>query len=73
MTKVLATYDPTSYAQAKGKNHWEHAMSSKYESLLRNKTWYLVSLPLGNTLVCCEWVYITNFTTQGQIRKYKAR
>jgi len=64
---------PTYYAQAKGKIHWEQAMSSKYEYILRNKTWSLVSLPLGNTLVCCEWVYITNFTTQGQIRKYKAR
>eukprot|EP00253_Pinus_taeda_P001586 PITA_01586 len=47
MTKVLATDDPTTYAQAKGKPHWEQAMSAKYESLLRNKTWFLVPLPLG--------------------------
>ena len=67
MTKVLATYDPTSYAQSRGKTHWQQAMSSKYESLLGNKTWSLVSLPLGNTLVCCKWVYKTNFTIGGQI------
>ena len=73
MSKVLAADDPTAYAQAKGKSHWVQAMYSKYEYLLRNKTWSLVSLPLGNTLVCCKWVYKTNFTTQGQIGKYKAR
>jgi len=38
MTKVLATDDPITYAQAKGKPHWEQAMSVEYESLLRNKT-----------------------------------
>ena len=73
MTKVLATYDPTSYAQAKVKTLWEQAMSSKYEYFFRNKTWSFVSLPLGNTLVCCKWVYKANFTTPGQIGKYKAR
>ena len=48
-------------------------LCAEYESLLRNKTWSLVPLPLGNNLVCCKWVYKTNFTTQGQIWKYKAR
>ena len=64
---------PTYYAQAKGKIHWEQAMSSQFEYILRNKTWSLVSLPLGNTLVCCKWVYKANFTTRGRIGKYKAR
>ena len=54
MTKVMAIDDPTSYAQAKGKPHWEQAMSNEYESLLRNKTWSLISLPLGNNLVYCK-------------------
>jgi len=26
MTKILAADDPTSYAQAKGKTHWEQAV-----------------------------------------------
>ena len=65
MTKVLATHDPTSYTQAKGKNHWEQAMFSEYDSLLRNKTWSLVPLPLGNKLVGCKWVYKTRFTIKG--------
>lgn len=73
MTKVLATDDPTTYVQAKGKLHWEHAMFAKYESILRNKTWSLVPLPLRKNLVGCKWVYTTKFTAEGQIKKHKAR
>ena len=42
-------------------------MTTEYESLMNNKTWPLVPLPIGKNLVCCKWVYKTNFTTQGQI------
>ena len=55
MTKVLATYDPTSYAQAKAKNHWEQAMFAEYDSLLRSKTWSLVALPLGILYFVVNW------------------
>eukprot|EP00253_Pinus_taeda_P014025 PITA_14025 len=48
-------------------------MYVEYESLLRNKTWSLVPLPLGNNLVSCKWVYKTKFTVEGQIEKNKAR
>ena len=72
MTKVLATYDPTSYAQAKVKTLWEQAMSSKYEYFLRNKTWSFVPLPLGKNLVGCKWVYKTKFTANRKIEKYRA-
>ena len=53
MTKVLATDDPTSYTQAQGKPQWEQAMTIEYESLLKNKTWYLFPLPVGKNLVGC--------------------
>ena len=62
MNKVLATYDPTTYAQAKGKPHWEQAMTAEYDSLMKKKTWSLVSLPSGKNLVGCKWVYKTKFT-----------
>ena len=46
-------------------------LCTEYESLLRNKTWSLVFLPLRNNLVCCKWVYKTKFAIGGQIEKYK--
>ena len=48
-------------------------MSDEYESLLRNKTWFLFPLPLGKNLVGCKWVYKTKFTIGGHIEKYKDR
>ena len=54
MTKVLATYDPSTYSQAKDKLEWEKAMIVEYDSLIKNKTWDLVSLPHGNNLVGCK-------------------
>ena len=47
-------------------------MFVEYESLLRNKTWSLISLPLGNNLVCCKWIYKTKLTTGAHIEKYKS-
>ncbi len=73
MTKVLATNDPTSYAQAKGKPHWEQVMFIEYEYFMKNKIWSLVRLPLGKNLVGWKWVYKTKFTAEWQIEKYKAR
>ena len=71
MTKVLATDDPTSYAQAQGKPQWEQAMTVEYESLMKNKTWSLVPLPVGKNLVGCKWVYKTKFIAKGQIENIK--
>jgi hypothetical protein len=65
MTKLLATYDPTTYAQAKGQPHWEQAMIAKYESLIKNKTWTLFPLPPGNNLIGCKWVCKKKFTVEG--------
>ena len=73
MNKFLATVDPTSYAQTQGKPQWEQAMTAKYESLMKNNTWFLVPLPVGKNLVGCKWVYKSKFTAEGQIEKYKAR
>ena len=48
-------------------------LCTEYESLLRNKNWSLVVLPLRSNLVCCKWRYKTKFTMGGHIEKYKDR
>ena len=48
-------------------------MTTEYESLMKNKTWSLVPLPVGKNLVRCKWVYKTKFTIEGEIEKYKDR
>ena len=72
MTKVLVTNDPSTYAQAKYKPEWENKITVEYNSLLKNKTWTLVPLPLGKNLVGCKWLNKINFTIERHIEKHKA-
>ena len=41
-------------------------------SLKKNTTWELVSLPLGRKLVQCKWVFRKNVTVDGSTCKYKS-
>ena len=48
-------------------------MTAEYDSLMKNKTWSLIPLPLGKNLVGCKWVYKTKFIVDEHIEKDKAR
>ena len=48
-------------------------MEEEYNSLMRNNTWDLVSLPKGRKLVQCKWIYQTKFASDGSVDKHKAR
>lgn len=73
MTKFLATDDSSTYAQDKGKPEWVKTMIVKYVSLMKNKTWTLVPLPLRHKITSYKQVYNTKFTVDGQIKKYKGQ
>ena len=70
-TKVLATYGPYTYAQAKDKTKLEKSMTSECNSLTKNKTWTLIPLSHGNNLVGCKCIYKTKFTLEGNIENIK--
>ena len=36
---------------------WQAAMDEEFNSLRKNATWELVSLPPGRKLVQCKWVF----------------
>ena len=36
---------------------WKQAMDSEMSSLLKNKTWELKSLPDGQSVVSCQWIF----------------
>ena len=48
-------------------------MDTEMEALQKNKTWELVSLPIGKKPVGCKWVYIIKYRVDGSIERYKAR
>ena len=48
-------------------------MDEEMNSLKKNRTWELVSLPPGRKLVQCKWVFQTKVAENGSTYKYKAR
>lgn len=48
-------------------------MIAEHESLMKNQTWDLTSLPLGKKPIRCKWVYKVKYKAYGTLDKYKAR
>ena len=53
---MISSY-PISYYHAWNDPRWQVAMDEEMNSLQKNSTWELVSLPLGRKLVQCKWVF----------------
>lgn len=52
---------------------WKQAMTTEYQTLLRNNTWELVSYKEGIHVVRCKWVFKTKLNSYSTLQKYKAR
>lgn len=48
-------------------------MQNEYDTLMRNKTWSLISCPTNINLVGCKWIYKVKRKFDGTIERYKAR
>ena len=48
-------------------------MDEEMNSLQKNTTWELVSLPPGRKLVQCKWVFWKKVDADGTTYKYEAR
>ncbi|MCH81218.1 retrovirus-related pol polyprotein from transposon tnt 1-94, partial [Trifolium medium] len=65
--------DPNSYEEASKFAMWRQAMDQEIESIEKNETWELVSLPRGVKKIGVKWIYKTKYKEQGKVEKYKAR
>lgn len=52
---------------------WKEAMESEHRSLIENKTWTLVDLPVGRKAIANKWVFKRKIGSDGRIDRYKAR
>ena len=67
---------PTSFKSAMESSDagkWKEACESEFESLIKNKTWELVSLPSSRKAISSKWVFKAKETAEGLIERYKAR
>ena len=57
---VIGEDDPSNFQEAiqsQEKEEWVGAMAEEMESLNKNQTWKLVSLPTGKKAIGCKWVF----------------
>jgi hypothetical protein len=62
------TFDQAAHHQG-----WKEAMEDEMNSILKNHTWDLVSLPIGKKAISSKWVYKTKPGLNGENDKLKAR
>ena len=62
---LMIILDPKSYYHAWKDLRWHVAMDEEMNSLQKNTTWELVSLPTGRKLVQCKWVFRTKVAADG--------
>ena len=48
-------------------------MKEKLDALTKNHTWDLVTLPLGQSVVGCKWIYKIKTRSYGSVERYKVR
>jgi hypothetical protein len=68
--------EPLTYREAvesPESDEWTDAMESEMKSLSENKTWTLVTLPVGKNIVKSKWVFKRKLKPDGSLDKYKAR
>ena len=65
--------DPSSFEEAEQEEVWRRAMEAEITSIEENKTWELMELPEGATVIGVKWVFKTKLNERGEIEKFKAR
>jgi hypothetical protein len=71
ISSVTTDSEPKSYTETKNFREWGNAMQSKIYALCENKTWSLVSPPLGKKPIGCRWVFKIKRKSDGSIERYK--
>ncbi|GJT99370.1 zinc finger, CCHC-type containing protein [Tanacetum coccineum] len=70
---LLMEEEPRNYKEASTDEKWIEAMEIELDSINKNNTWTLTTLPPDQKAIGLKWVYKTKRDAGGKIIKYKAR
>ncbi|CAA7013624.1 unnamed protein product [Microthlaspi erraticum] len=65
--------EPRDFYEAKESKSWMAACEDEINSIVKNKTWTLVDLPVGAKPIGLKWVFKLKRNSDGSINKHKAR
>ncbi|RVX00672.1 Retrovirus-related Pol polyprotein from transposon TNT 1-94 [Vitis vinifera] len=72
-TALATLHEPQTYHEASTDPLWQIAMKEELDALTKNHTWDLVTLPPGQSVVGCKWIYKIKTRSDGSVERYKAR
>ena len=72
-TALTTLHEPQTYREASTDPLWKIAMKEELDALTKNHTWDLVTLPPGQSMVGCKWIYKIKTCSDGSIERYKVR
>nr|GFC92687.1 ribonuclease H-like domain, reverse transcriptase, RNA-dependent DNA polymerase [Tanacetum cinerariifolium] len=72
-TLLLTEEEPRNYKEASIDKKWIEAMEIELDSINKNDTWILTTLPVNQKAIGLKWVFRTKKDAKGNIIKYKAR
>ena len=72
-TALATLHEPQTYREASTDPLWQIAMKEELDALTKNHTWDLVTLPPGQPVVGCKWIYKIKTRFDGSVECYKAR
>lgn len=61
--------EPWDYNEAKEKKVWRDACEDEIKSIVKNKTWELVELPVGAKAIGLKWIFKVKRNSDGSINK----
>ncbi|WJZ85271.1 hypothetical protein VitviT2T_004816 [Vitis vinifera] len=71
-TALATLHEPRTYCEASIDPLWQIAMKEELDALTKNHTWDLVTLPPGQSVVGCKWIYKIKTRSNGSVERYKA-
>jgi hypothetical protein len=66
-------FEPSYYEEATSHTVWRDGMMDKYQSIMKNDVWDIVSRPQGNFVVTSKWIYKIKHIVDGSIDRQNMR
>lgn len=73
LAMFISYEDPTYYEEAAKSEKWRIAMDLEIKAIVKNKTWELVNLQVGEKKIRVKLVYKTKLNENGEIDQCKVR